>query len=54
VLFACWGECPRNRFIKTTSEGLNYLCEGYRAFFSHVDKPMRMMVDLVRNGPLRG
>jgi uncharacterized protein len=49
VLFACYGECPRNRFIKTPSgeDGLNYLCEGYKAFFQHVDKPMRVMADLV-------
>jgi len=30
VLFACFGECPKNRFIKTPDgkEGLNYLCGG--------------------------
>ncbi len=49
VLFACYGECPRNRFIKTPAgeDGLNYLCEGYKAFFEHIDKPMRIMADLV-------
>jgi uncharacterized protein len=52
VLFACYGECPRNRFIETpTGEGgLNYLCEGYKAFFQHIDKRMRIMADLVRRG----
>ena len=52
VLFACYGECPRNRFIKTPTgeEGLNYLCEGYKAFFQHIDRPMRTMADLVRKG----
>ena len=52
VLFACYGECPRNRFIKTpTGEaGLNYLCEGYKAFFQHIDKPMRIMAELLRQG----
>jgi uncharacterized protein len=52
VLFACYGECPRNRFIKTPDghDGLNYLCEGYKAFFLHIDKPMRIMADLVRRG----
>ncbi len=52
VLFACYGECPRNRFIETPDgePGLNYLCSGYRAFFEHVDEPMRAMASLVRQG----
>jgi len=52
VLFACYGECPRNRFIETpTGEpGLNYLCEGYKAFFTHIDRPMKQMADLLRQG----
>ncbi len=52
VLFACYGECPRNRFIETPDgePGLNYLCAGYKAFFLHVDQPMRAMADLIRQG----
>ena len=52
VLFACYGECPRNRFIKTPDgeAGLNYLCAGYKYFFKHIDKPMKLMADLLQQG----
>jgi uncharacterized protein len=52
VLFACYGGCPRNRFIKTPEgeEGLNYLCEGYKIFFNHIDRPMKLMAMLLRQG----
>jgi uncharacterized protein len=52
VLHICNGECPKNRFIETPGgePGLNYLCEGYKAFFKHADKPMRIMADLIRQG----
>jgi uncharacterized protein len=52
VRFACHGECPRNRFLNTPDgeAGLNYLCAGYKAFFRHVDRPMRIMADLLRRG----
>ncbi|WP_221056823.1 anaerobic sulfatase maturase [Methanoculleus chikugoensis] len=51
-LAVCNGECPKNRFIETPDgeTGLNYLCEGYKAFFSHADRPMRMVADLLRQG----
>jgi uncharacterized protein len=52
VRFACNGECPRNRFIRTPDgeSGLNYLCAGYKTFFNHIDHPMRLMADLIKQG----
>ena len=56
VRFACHGGCPKNRFIKTPGgePGLNYLCAGYKAFFNHVDRPMKIMAALLRQnrGPV--
>ena len=54
VRFACHGECPKNRFIETPDgePGLNYLCAGFKAFFHHVDQPMKLMIDLMQNGRL--
>lgn len=45
-LFACNGGCPKNRF----ENNLNYLCPAYKEFFNHVDKPMRAMAALLRQG----
>jgi len=52
VRFACNGECPKNRFMKTPDgdPGLNYLCAGYREFFRHIDGPMRFMANEIRQG----
>ncbi len=52
VLFACYGECPRNRFITTPDgePGLNYLCAGYKLFFNHIDPAMKTMAGLLRQG----
>jgi uncharacterized protein len=52
VRFACHGECPKHRFTDTPDgePGLNYLCSGYKTFFTHIDNPLKMMVNLLRQG----
>ncbi len=43
-LFACHGECPKNRIARTPDgEPINYLCEGYRRYFAHVAPYMDFM-----------
>ena len=44
-LFACHGECPKNRFLKDKygEPGLNFLCKGYQQFFAHVATDMDFM-----------
>jgi uncharacterized protein len=51
-LFTCHGECPKNRVLATPDgePGLNWLCAGLKAFFAHVDRPMRIIADLLRRG----
>lgn len=35
----CWGECPKNRLVRTPDGelGLNYLCPGIKAFFNYAE-----------------
>lgn len=50
VRFVCNGGCPKNRILHTPDgePGLNYLCPGYKAFFTHIDEPMRFMANELR------
>ena len=45
-LFACSGECPKNRLLKTDAgeSGLNYLCKGLYKYFHHIDPHIRRIV----------
>ena len=51
VRFACNGECPKHRFSRTPDgeAGLNYLCQGYKLFFKHIDPYMKFMADELRH-----
>ncbi len=51
-LFACNGACPKDRFIPAPdgSEGLNYLCEGFKMFFSHVEPYIKAMAGELKAG----
>jgi uncharacterized protein len=54
--FACHGECPKNRFIKTKDgeSGLNYLCAGWKKFFKHADKGFAQILRATRNPVANG
>lgn len=43
--FACHGECPKNRFEKDKygEPDLNYLCQGYYQYYTHVSPYMDFM-----------
>lgn len=51
-LFACHGECPKSRFVNDRygEAGLNYLCQGYHQFFSHVAPYMDFMKQQLLQG----
>jgi uncharacterized protein len=47
----CHGGCPKDRVRHTADgeDGLNYLCEGYDAFFTHTRPLMRFMAEELRH-----
>jgi uncharacterized protein len=47
----CYGECCKNRFIKTPQgdAGQNYLCSGYHKFFAHIEERIRKLAAEIRN-----
>lgn len=46
----CWGECPKNRIIRTPDgePGLNYLCSGLRRFYAHALPEVERLARTVR------
>ncbi|MCX7017738.1 MAG: anaerobic sulfatase maturase [Candidatus Sumerlaeota bacterium] len=46
-LFACNGGCPKDRFASAAGGDpeLNYLCAGYKKFYSHAEKTMIVLSD---------
>lgn len=53
-LNVCNGGCPKNRIIETPEgePGLNYLCEGYKAFYSHTEPVFKKMAEAIGMGYL--
>lgn len=55
-LFACNGECPKNRLIRTPEGemGLNYLCSGLQNFWHHIDLDVQDICRRIARGePLK-
>ncbi|MDR3137761.1 MAG: anaerobic sulfatase maturase [Tannerellaceae bacterium] len=49
-LFACNGECPKNREVSGADAGRSRLCGGYRRFFEHIEPAMEWMKNELLHG----
>ena len=51
----CWGECPKNRIIRTADgePGLNYLCRGFKQYFAHAIPEVDKIVTGLKQQPLQ-
>ena len=49
----CWGECPKNRIIRTEDgePGLNYLCRGFKKYFKHAIPKVEKIVQRIKASP---
>ncbi|MFT6925480.1 MAG: hypothetical protein ACJAZP_001060 [Psychromonas sp.] len=49
--FACHGGCPKHRFnlSPTGKPQHNYFCQGYKSFFAHSEKNMKVMATLLKH-----
>jgi uncharacterized protein len=52
VLDLCHGECPKHRFMIAPDgeKGLNYLCEGYKYFFTSIRPELGVFAELLSMG----
>ncbi|NQV29713.1 MAG: anaerobic sulfatase maturase [Candidatus Marinimicrobia bacterium] len=52
VLDLCHGECPKHRFMTGTDGevGLNYLCDGYKHFFTSIRPELGVITELFELG----
>ena len=51
-LFACNGECPKNRCIKSRDgeSGMQYLCSGLQKFWHHIDQDVQEICRRIARG----
>jgi len=49
-LAVCNGGCPKNRFAlaEDGEPGLNYLCSGLRHFLAYIEKPLKKVIERMR------